>query len=151
MGDSSNPDLILPPDISPGPTPFPTITTGTTPAPLIADINELLASYGAIKNQENSDRVTLSVLVNETRETLRPPMFAWAAAGFPAIYILQEFVINPPPICSDGVTRNFVEYVAYLLGQDMGQLIATIQALCIGVTISYSFMGNALRIHVTKN
>lgn len=150
MGDSSNPDLILPPDISPGPTPFPTVTEGTTPAPLVVDINELLASYGAIKNQESTDRAILSVLVNETRETLRPPMFAWAAAGFPAIYVLQEFVVNPPSVCSDGVTRSFIDYVTYLLGQDMGQVIASIQALCAGVTISYSFTGNALRIHVTK-
>ena len=156
---SANPDLVLPPDISrtvTGPTPaimamFATAESGLTPAPMVADINELLASYGAIKNQEAADKATLIVLVNETRDTLRPPLFTWAAMRFPAIYVLQEFSINPPQICSDGVSRGIVDYVGYVLGQDMGQIIATIQALCIGVTISYSFMGNVLRIHVSKN
>ena len=159
MGDSSNPNLVLPPDIPrtvTGPTPavmglFPNAETGPTSAPLVADINELLASYGAIKNQEATDKATLIVLINETRDTLRPPLFTWAAMGFPAIYVLQEFSISPPPICSDGVSRGIVDYVGYVLGQDMGQVIATIQSLCVGVTISYSFLGNVLRIHVTKN
>ena len=155
---SANPDLVLPPDIprTVGPPPnilamFPTAESGLTPAPLVADINELMASFRVIKNQEAADKATLIVLVNETRDTLRPALFTWAAAGFPSIYILQEFTISPPSICSDGVSRGIVDYVGYVLGQDMGQVIATIQSLCVGVTISYSFVGTTLRIHVTKN
>lgn len=157
MDDSSNPGPILPPDIprTVGPAAnilamFPNAESGPTPAPLVADINELMASFEVIKNQEAADKAALVVLVNETRETLRPALFTWAAAGFPSIYVLQQFTISPPSICSDGVSRGVADYIGYIVGQDMGQIIATIQALCVGVTISYSFAGNVLRIHATK-
>ena len=118
---------------------------------MVVDITELIASRGAVQVKEAADRLTISVLLNETRDTLRPQMFTWAAAGFPPIYILQQFTLEPPSICSDGVTRSVYDYFVYLLGQEMGPTIAAIQALCVGVTISYSFSGNTLRIHVSKN
>jgi hypothetical protein len=117
---------------------------------MVIDISELLASHAAVQAQEATDRATLSVLLNETRDTLRPQMFVWAAAGFPPIYVVQQFTVSPPAICSDGVARSVYDYVVYLLGQEMGPTIAAIQALCIGVQISYSFQGNTLRIHVSK-
>jgi hypothetical protein len=148
--------LINPPMTGPtGPTGymmmFPSADMGTTPAPLVVDISELLASYGAVQSQETIDRTKISVLLNETRETLRPQMFTWAAAGFPSVYIIQQFQLAPPSVCSDGVARSVSEYVPYLLGQDMAATIAAIQAMCTGVQISYSFQENTLRIHVTKS
>jgi hypothetical protein len=124
--------------------------TGAVEAPMVVDISELLVSIGAIQVQEASDRTKLSVLMHETRDTLRPQMFEWAAAGFTPIYIVQKFELNPPSICSDGIQRNTLSYIEYLLGKDMGQIIAAIQALCLGVTISYSVSGNTLNIHVSR-
>lgn len=117
---------------------------------MVVDISELLVSIGAIQVQEASDRTKLSVLLHETRDTLRPQMFEWASAGFTPIYIVQKFELNPPSICSDGIQRNTLSYIEYLLGKDMGQIIAAIQALCLGVTISYSVSGNTLNIHVSR-
>jgi hypothetical protein len=124
--------------------------TGAVEAPMVVDISELLVSIGAIQVQEASDRTKLSVLMHETRDTLRPQMFEWASAGFTPIYIVQKFELNPPSICSDGIQRNTLSYIEYLLGKDMGQIIAAIQALCLGVTISYSVSGNTLNIHVSR-
>lgn len=125
-------------------------STGTAPPPLVIDIEELLNSREAVLAKEATDRATLLPLLNETREILRPQMFAWAALGFPPIYVVQQFTVSPPAVCSDGVTRTVYDYVVHLLGQDMGPTIAAIQALCVGVQISYSFSGNTLRIHVSK-
>lgn len=124
--------------------------TGAVEAPMVVDISELLVSIGAIQVQEASDRTKLSVLLHETRDTLRPQMFEWASAGFTPIYIVQKFELNPPSICSDGIQRNTLSYIEYLLGKDMSQIIADIQALCLGVTISYSVSGNTLNIHVSR-
>jgi hypothetical protein len=124
--------------------------TGAVEAPMVVDISELLVSIGAIQVQEASDRTKLSVLLHETRDTLRPQMFEWAAAGFTPIYIVQKFELNPPSICSDGIQRNTLSYIEYLLGKDISQIIADIQALCLGVTISYSVSGNTLNIHVSR-
>lgn len=130
---------------------FPNASTGTAPAPMVVDIDELLSSYEAVKVQEDADRVSLSAVSSQTREALRPQMFAWAAAGFPTSHIVQQISVNPPNVCSDGVSRPDVAiYVTYLLGREMGDIIASVQALCVGVLISYSFQGNTLRIHVSK-
>ena len=130
--------------------PEPSAPVSSTP-PMVIDISELLASHAVVQATEATDRATLSVLLNETRETLRPQMFVWAAAGFPAVYVVRQFTLSPPAICSDGVTRNAYDYVVYLLGQEMGPTIAAVQALCVGVQISYSFQGNTLRIHVSRS
>jgi hypothetical protein len=119
---------------------FPSADMGTTPPSIVIDMAELLGSRAVIQNQEVTDRATLSVLLNETREVLRPQMFTWAAAGFTPAYIIQQFTVTPPSVCSDGVARSVYDYVVYLLGQDMGVTIAAIQSVCIGVLISYSFL-----------
>lgn len=121
------------------------------PPPMLIDIAELLSSHAGIKQQEITDRSTLSVLLNPSRESIRASMFQWAELGFPPIYILQQLSVTPPAVCSDGVSRSLYDYVTYLLGQDMGAINASIQALCVGVLISYSFQGNTVRIHVSRS
>jgi hypothetical protein len=124
--------------------------TGAAPPQFVVNIDELLASHGAVTTQEAADKLVLTPLLNETRETLRPQMFEWAAKGFPPIYVVQQFTVSPPAVCSDGVARSVYDYVVYLLGQEMGPTIAAVQAMCVGVQISYSFQGNTLRIHVSR-
>ena len=121
------------------------------PPPMLIDIAELLSSHAGIKQQEITDRSTLSVLLNPSRDSIRTSMFQWAELGFPPIYILQQLTVTPPAVCSDGVSRSLYDYVTYLLGQDMGAINASIQALCVGVLISYSFQGNTVRIHVSRS
>ena len=118
--------------------------------PPIATMDELMASHAVIVAQENADRRQFAPLLNPTREAYRPQLFAWAAAGFPAIYVVQSFALTPPSVCSDGVTRDAVNYAWYLLGIEIGQIITTIQSMMTGITVSYSFEGNVLRIHVSK-
>ena len=132
-----------------GPT-FATAETTVVAAPQITTMDELLSSRAAVLAQETNDRAILFPLLNPTRESYRPQLFAWAAAGFPAIYVVQSFSFTPPNVCSDGVTRDVVAYAWYLLGTDIGQVIAKIQSLLTGITVSYSFDGNVLRIHVSR-
>jgi hypothetical protein len=113
-------------------------------------MEELMASHAVIVTQEAAERATLAPLLNPTREGYRPQMFAWAAAGFPAIYVVQSFTFTPPSVCSDGVTRDVVAYAWYLLGTDISQVITKIQSLLTGIVVSYSFEGNVLRIHVSR-
>jgi hypothetical protein len=128
-----------------------TSASGATTTPTITTIDELIASHGAILAKETADKATVAVLLEESRGTLRDPLFKWAAAGFPANYIIKEFTITPPPVCSDGVTRSVVDYFQYCLGVTLGNLLPSLQSLVNGMIFSYSFSGNSLRIHVTKN
>jgi hypothetical protein len=119
-------------------------------ADVIATMEELMSSHAVVVTQEESDRTSLSALTNPTSAQYRPQLFTWAAAGFPGIYVIQSFTLTPPNICSDGVTRDIVAYVPYLTGQDIGVMIGGIQALMTGITVSFSFQGNTLRIHVSR-
>jgi hypothetical protein len=119
-------------------------------SPHIATIEELLSSHAALVAQETVDRARLGALTSPTPEAYRPRLFAWAAAGFPPIFVVRTFNIAPPSVCSDGVTRDAVNYVWYLLGTEIGDIIANIQSLMPGISVSYSFDQNRLQIHVTK-
>ena len=120
------------------------------PTPVIATMDELMASHAVIANKEAADRATLAPLLNPTREAYRPQLFAWASAGFPGIYVVQSFTFTPPSVCSDGVVRDAVGYTWYLLGVEIGDVLATIQSMLTGIVVSYSFAGNTLRIHVSR-
>jgi hypothetical protein len=128
------------------------MTTEIVPSePLhIATMEELLASHAVVASKEVIDKETLSILLNETRETLRDPLFQWAALGFQPIYIVQSFTIVEPAVCSDGVKRSTYEYIEYCLGTDMASIIATLQTKVTGIEFSYSISGNTLNIHVSK-
>jgi hypothetical protein len=114
-------------------------------------MEELMASHAVLVAKENADRAALVPLTAPTPEAYRPQLFAWAAAGFPPIYVVQSFSLTPPSMCSDGVTRDAVNYAWYLLGVEIGGILANIQSMLTGITVSYSFEGNVLRIHVSKS
>ena len=120
-------------------------------APTIATMEELMSSHAVLVAKETADRAALTPLTAPTAEAYRPQLFAWAAAGFPPIYVVQSFSLTPPSMCSDGVTRDAVNYAWYLLGVEIGGILANIQSMLTGITVSYSFDGNVLRIHVSKD
>ena len=137
---------IVPAEPAPAPAPAP----APTPAPVIATMDELMASHAVLVAKEAADRATLSPLLNPTRESYRPKLFAWASAGFPGIYVVQSFTFTPPSVCSDGVVRDVIGYTWYLLGVEIGDVLATIQSMLTGIVVSYSFQGNTLRVHVSR-
>jgi hypothetical protein len=134
-----------------GPWFFPTPATGTVEPPHIATIEELMASHASTVNKETADRTLLTVLTNPAPSDFRSELFQWAACGFPAIYIVKTFAITPPTVCSDGVVRSSYEYVEYLLGVSHADFLNTLTSRVTGMTFSYSYDANSLRIHITKN
>ncbi len=133
-----------------GPTGLMMTPTAPVGPPPIPSLEELMASHGAIANKEVADKAALAVLLNQNRDTLGPPLFQWAAAGFQPIYVVQSFTIIAPAVCSDGGKRSLYEYIEYCLGMDMASVIATVQGSVAGIEFSYSIVGNTLNIHVTK-
>jgi hypothetical protein len=130
---------------------FPSAFTGPVESPYIATLDELLSSYESTVAQETADKLALSPLINPSREAFRSPLFQWAAAGFPNGYIVQSISINPPNICSDGVTRNVGKYVEYCIGADLGSVIQTMASLMTGINPTWSTVGNSVRIHVSRS
>jgi hypothetical protein len=130
---------------------FPSAGTGSVEAPSIATMDELLASREATIAQEAADRSTLGPLLNPSRDQFRPHLFQWAAAGFPAGYVVQTMALNPPGLCSDGVVRDLPAYTWYLLGTEIADLLVKINSMLTGIVTSFSFAGNSLLLHVNKS
>ena len=130
---------------------FPTAATGPVEPPNIATLDELMQSHAVVVAKEAVDRQSLAVLVAPTREQYRSQLFQWAGLGFPAIFVVQVFDVSPPTYCSDGISRNSVEYVNYLIiPNTLDSVLETIRSLMPGISVSFSFLGNTLRIHVSK-
>lgn len=135
---------------SDGPSMMPMGPTGPIEPPHIADIEELLASRETVLMKEATDRAALSVLLNPTRETFRAPLFQWAAGGFVGGFIVFTLSIEPPEVCTDGVSRSIGGYVIYCSGKSMEEITANIQSLMTGIQVFHSFTDTAVRIHVAK-
>jgi hypothetical protein len=131
---------------------FPTAATGPTEAPQIVTLEELMQSYAVVVAKENTDRQALTGLVNPQREQYRPQLFQWAGLGFPSAFVVQSFEITPPNVCSDGVTRDTMAYLQFLLSPTtFDEVLEKIRALTPGIGVSFSFSGNSLRIHVSRD
>jgi len=138
----SGPDLSM----------FPTAATGPVEPPNIATLDELMQSHAVVLAKEATDRTSLAGLMNPTREQYRPQLFQWAGLGFPPIFIVQVFEVTPPTYCSDGVARDATSYLNYLLlPSSLDSALETIRSLMPGISVSFSFLGNTLRIHVSKD
>lgn len=130
---------------------FPSVATGPTEPPTIVTLEELMQSYDVTLAKESVDKQSLNGLVNPQRDQYRPQLFQWAAGGFQHAFIVQSFEITPPNICSDGVTRNSMTYLQFLLNPiTFDSVLENIRTLMHGISISFSFLGNTLRIHVSK-
>jgi hypothetical protein len=130
---------------------FPTAATGPVEPPNIATLEELMSSHAVVVAKEAVDRVALSRLVTPIRDQYRSQLFQGAGLGFPAIFVIQTFELTPPTYCSDGVSRHPVEYLNYLIiPNTLDSVLDTIRSLMPGISVSFSFLGNMLRIHVSK-
>ena len=144
---------IMPVDPT-GPIPysFPSATTVTIEEPQIITLEELMHSHAVVLAKEETDRQSLTGLVNPLRDQYRPQLFQWAGLGFPPTFIVQSFEITPPNVCSDGVTRDAMAYLQFLLSPiTFDTVLDNIRTLMPGILISFSFAGSTLRIHVSKN
>jgi len=131
---------------------FPTAATGPTEAPQIVTLEELMQSYAVVVAKQDADKQSLTGLVNPQREQYRPQLFQWAGLGFPSAFVVQSFELTPPNVCSDGVTRDTMAYLQFLLSPTtFDEVLEKIRALTPGIGVSFSFSGNSLRIHVSRD
>jgi hypothetical protein len=135
-GDIVTSDMVMPAVL---PTPPPPIT--------LADI---LAATEVVTQKEAQDRLALESIGAISFETLKATLIQWATGGFQNAYPLLTIAVSPPPLCSDGVSRSLSEYVTFLTGKTMPELIATLQARCPDFAISFATTGPEILIVVSK-
>ena len=106
---------------------------------------ELLAVQSVIVTKETADKATLEALTKlvASHDLLRPLLVQWATGGFSTTTPIQSYAVTAPVTCADGVKRAICEYIEYLLGTTMGDLMTQLRALAPEVVFSYAFPGDA--------
>lgn len=120
-----------------------------TPPPQIT-LADILAAAEVIEQKETQDRAALESVGAISFETLRTSLIQWAKAGFPNASTLYTVPITPPEACSDGVKRTLTEYVTFLTGKTMPEIVAPLQARCPEFVISFATTGPEILIVVSK-
>jgi len=132
-----------------GPT-GPSGDTGATLSPYILTLTDLLSSHDALIQKEAADKASLSILTNPDASTIKSSLFQWARLGFPNVFPILSITLTVPPVCSDGTTRTFYDYITYVLGHQVGDDMLLLQAKLPGMKLSYSLDWTSITFHVEK-
>ena len=120
-----------------------------TPPPPIT-LADILAATEVVSQKETQDRAALETIGSISFETLRTTLIQWATAGFPNASTLYVVPLTPPDLCSDGVKRGLADYITFLTGKTMPELIAPLQARCPDFVLSYATTGPEILIVVSR-
>ena len=120
-----------------------------TPPPQIT-LADILAATEVISQKEAQDKALLESIATISFETLRTTLIQWAKGGFRNATPLYSVAITPPDTCSDGAKRSLADYVVFVTGKTMPELIAPLQERCVEFVVSFATTGPEILIVVSK-
>ena len=115
--------------------PAPTGETGT-----VMSVSEL----------EINDRDILISFFAPDAVKLQNELIMWRDCGFPSHYMFDEIILNPPTVCSDGVTRSPVEYANFCLGHSIDRDLVVFASLLDGIVPYYQWKGSNLGLFLKR-
>jgi hypothetical protein len=124
--------------------------SGTVLPPPTLTLADILAAQEVLAKREADDKATLEGIGTLSIETLRPKLIAWAVAGFPNNYSIQDLTIIPPEVCSDGVGRSLADYIVFCSGKTLAEHLIPLQATLPDITVSFTFTPPVISIVVLK-
>ena len=119
------------------------------PPPKIT-IADILASQEVLLQIEATHKDLLDGIGQMNIVSLRNKLVTWGTLGFPNVYVIHEVGISPPPVCSDGVSRDIASYITFCSGKTLQEHIALLQDLVDDITVSFSYTGPSIQIVVSK-
>jgi hypothetical protein len=120
------------------------------PVPRTISLAEILAEAEVTKQKEQLDKALLDSILSVSVLDVKPKLIDWALKGYPNSYSIYEVTVVPPPLCSDGVQRNFMRYVEYLLQKTLYDHMMLLQPRFIDITLVYVIYENTIQIGVVK-
>lgn len=111
--------------------------SGGDPAPPTILLTDLLSEVSVLQQQETSDRAKMSALTSPDLSSIRTNLVAWVASGFRGSCDLVRMDLSPPNVCSDGVSRNLFDYLAFLSGKTLAEHLQSIQTILPDFEIGY--------------
>jgi hypothetical protein len=127
----------------------PAIAVVPTPPPQIT-LADILAATELIQQKETQDKSALESIGTISFEALRVTLIQWGKSGFRNAFPLYSITVFPPDTCSDGVVRSLSDYVTFVTGKTMAELIAPLQARCPEFVISFATTGAEILVVVSR-
>lgn len=122
------------------------LSGGTPPPPRIL-LSDILGQLSVLQQQEANDRAMfVPPNVNDIRNRLIP----WVAGGMQGSCDLARVWMTPPNICSDGVSRNFFDYIAFVSGKTVAEHLKAYQDLLPEFEVGYRCSRTELVICVVR-
>lgn len=119
--------------------------------PDIVSLEDIMSYQSVLLQRENDTKILLTnSMLNVSASSLKPVLLQWATAGFPSSFVLLELEINPPSVCSDGVSRSVSEYINFCLGDASQQLYSSLTPKLPGCLISYAITGTKFTAYISK-
>jgi hypothetical protein len=122
--------------------------TGGTAAPPRISMSDILSDVLVLRRQETIDRAKFSVITSPDIQAFRSKLIVWAAGGFLGTCDLVCIQITAPNVCSDGVVRNFFDYIQFVSGKTYLEHMADIQAIVPEFQVGYRCSRNEFVITV---
>ena len=125
------------------------LSGGTPPPPRIL-LSDLLGQVTVLQQQEANDRTALGVLATPNLDDIRNKMIPWIAGTMQGPCDLVRVAVTPPNVCSDGVSRNFFEYLVFLSGKTVAEHLTVFQDLLPEFEVGYRCSRTELVICVIR-
>jgi hypothetical protein len=120
------------------------------PPPFIVDISDLMTEHDQLLQKEAADRALVETIESPNVEALGTKLTEWATQKFIDGFPIFSVTVDPPPVCSDGVSRKLFDYVAYLAGIPIGDKMQRLTDKLKGMYVQCSYSGNTITFHVFK-
>lgn len=118
------------------------------PAPPVIRLDDILADKDLYIQQEAQDREKFAPLLYPNLSDIRTKLVSWAVRKFQPPCDLVIIDIMAPNICSDGVQRNFFDYIQFVSGKTVNEHVASLQLLLPDFVVAYSYTRTQLRFGV---
>lgn len=118
--------------------------TGGTPEPPRILLTDLLTDLSVLQQQEAADRASFLAVTYPDLSSIRTKLITWLASGKQGNCVLIRIPFAVPNMCSDGVARNFFEYVEFVSEKTLVAHLQSIQAILPDFEVGYQCSRNEL-------
>ncbi len=111
--------------------------TGGTAAPPLILLTDLMTDLSVLQQQEAADRTSFLAVSSPDIQSMRNKLITWLATGKPGNCVLIRIPFAVPNVCSDGVSRNFFEYVEFVSGKTLVAHLQSVQDILPDFEVGY--------------
>jgi hypothetical protein len=124
------------------------VSSGIAEPPRIL-LTDLLTEVSVLQQQEAADRASFLAVTSPDLQGMRTKLISWLASGRQGNCVLIRIPFAVPNVCSDGVARNFFEYVEFVSGKTLVAHLQSIQDILPDFEVGYQCSRTDLLFCVT--